>query len=95
MLADDFEPWSAKKTSILSRYTTSEKISITTVSTPGCELSPACVCVLSQHHWYALCISGPPDQNVEIFGLFPLSEYTYQKHAVHLCSIVSPSMVTQ
>ena len=37
MLADDFEPWSAKKTSILSRYTTSEKISITTVS--------ACVCV--------------------------------------------------
>ena len=47
MLADDFEPWSAKKTSILSRYTTSEKISITTVSTPGCELSPACVCAVT------------------------------------------------
>ena len=36
MLADDFEPWSAKKTSILSRYTTSEKISITTVSARVC-----------------------------------------------------------
>ena len=36
-----------------------------------------------------------PDQNVEIFGLSPRTEYTYQKHAAHLCSIVSPSLVTQ
>ena len=43
MLADDFEPWSAKKTSILSRYTTSEKISITTVSTRACVVRRAAV----------------------------------------------------
>ena len=29
-LDDSFEPWSAKKTDILSKYTTSEKLSITT-----------------------------------------------------------------
>ena len=31
-LDDSFEPWSSKKAGILSKYTTSEKLSITTVS---------------------------------------------------------------
>lgn len=30
---DTFEPWSSKRSSILNKYTTSEKLSITTVST--------------------------------------------------------------
>ncbi len=32
IMDDSFEPWSSKKASILSKYTTSEKLSITTVS---------------------------------------------------------------
>ena len=31
-LDDTFEPWTSKKVNILSKYTTSEKLSITTVS---------------------------------------------------------------
>ena len=33
-LDDTFEPWTSKKVNILSKYTTSEKLSITTVSIP-------------------------------------------------------------
>ena len=32
LLDDSFEPWSSKRSSILGKYTTSEKLSITTVS---------------------------------------------------------------
>ena len=34
-LGDDFEPWSAKRSSILSRYTTTEKLSIVTILAPS------------------------------------------------------------
>ena len=58
MLADDFEPWSAKKTSILSRYTTSEKISITTVSAHVCVHDRESCKISSAVHCLSFCGCG-------------------------------------